>query len=43
MVLFGSIEAIPLDGKHDQNIYYDPIIAASSVLPEEPIPIHKEY
>lgn len=42
LVPFGSIEAIPLDGKHDQNIYYDPIIAASSVLPEEPIPVHNK-
>ena len=36
----GSIEAIPLDGKHDQNIYYDPIIAASTGLPGEPIPVY---
>lgn len=40
LVPYRSIEAIPLDGKHDQNIYYDPIIAASTVLPEEPIPVH---
>lgn len=35
-----NIEAIPMDGVHDRNIYYDPIIAASYVAPGQPIPVH---
>ena len=33
LVPFGAIEAVPLDGKHEQHIYNNPIIAASTVLP----------
>lgn len=36
-----DVEAIPIDGIHDRNIYYDPIIAASYVAPGQPIPVHK--
>lgn len=35
-----NIEAIPIDGKHDLRIYYDPIIAASIVGKNDPLPIH---
>ena len=35
-----NIEAIPIDGIHDSNIYYDPIIAASYVEPGQPVPVH---
>lgn len=36
-----EIEAIPVDGVHDRQIYYDPIIAASVVAPGQPIPVHR--
>ena len=35
-----NVEAIPVDGVHDRNIYYDPIIAASYVAPGQPVPVH---
>ena len=35
-----NIEAIPIDGIHDRNLYYDPIIAASYVAPGQPVPVH---
>lgn len=35
-----DIEAIPIDGIHDRDIYYDPIIAASIIAPGQPIPVH---
>lgn len=35
-----DIEAIPVDGVHDRNIYYDPVIAASYVAPGQPVPVH---
>ena len=35
-----NIEAIPIDGIHDSNIYYDPIIAASYVEPGQPVSVH---
>lgn len=35
-----NIEAIPIDGKHDLRIYYDPIIAASIVGENDPLPVH---
>ncbi len=37
-----EIEPIPINGKDDSKIYYDPIVAASTVFPGDPIPIHKE-
>jgi hypothetical protein len=36
-----EIEPIPINGKDDFKIYYDPIVAASLVFPSDPIPIHK--
>lgn len=36
-----EIEAIPVDGVHDRQIYYDPIIAASVVARGQPIPVHR--
>ncbi len=36
-----KIEAIPIDGKHDRSIYYDPIVAASIIPPGGKTPIHK--
>lgn len=39
-----EIEAIPIDGVHDIDIYYDPIIAASVIAPGQPIPVnHTDY
>lgn len=35
-----NIEAIPIDGIHDRNLYYDPIIAASYVASGQPTPVH---
>lgn len=35
-----EIEAIPIDGVHDVDIYYDPINAASVIAPGQPIPVH---
>lgn len=35
-----DILAIPIDGTHDRDIYYDPIIAASVIAPGQPIPVH---
>lgn len=35
-----DIEPIPIDGVHDKNIYYDPVIAASIVTPGQPVPVH---
>lgn len=35
-----DIEAIPIDGIHDRNLYYDPIIMASYVAPGQPVPVH---
>lgn len=34
-----NVEAIPIDGVHDRNIYYDPIIAAPYVAPGQPVPV----
>lgn len=36
-----EIEAIPIDGIHDRDIYYDPIIAASFITPGQPTPVHR--
>lgn len=36
-----DIEAIPIDGIHDKDIYFDPIIAASIISPEGSIPVHR--
>lgn len=35
-----DVEAIPIDGIHDRNLYYDPIIMASYVAPGQPVPVH---
>lgn len=35
-----DVEAIPMDGIHDRNLYYDPIIMASNVAPGQPVPVH---
>lgn len=35
-----DVEAIPIDGFHDRNIYFDPIIMASIVSPGGSIPVH---
>lgn len=35
-----GIEPIPIDGKSDLQIYYDPIIAASIIGPGEETPVH---
>lgn len=34
-----DVEAIPVDGVHDRNIYYDPIIAAPYVALGQPVPV----
>lgn len=34
-----DIEAIPVDGEHDRNLYYDPIIMAPYVSPGQPLPV----
>ena len=36
-----EIEAISIDGIHDRDIYFDPIISASIIAPGQPIPIHR--
>lgn len=39
-----EIESIPINGRDDFEIYYDPIVAASIVFPFDPIPIReKDY
>ncbi len=39
-----DVEAIPLDGVHDANIYYDPIITASFIGPGQTLPTrHIDY
>lgn len=39
-----DIIPVPVDGETDSKIYYDPIVAASFVLPGEPLPIrHTDY
>ena len=39
-----EIEPISINGRDDSKIYYDPIIAASTVFPGDPIPIsRKDY
>lgn len=37
-----DIRPVLMDGNLDSKIYYDPIIAASTVGPNEPIPVHKK-
>lgn len=37
-----AIEPIPIDGVSDASIYYDPIIAADIVPPEQPFPTRKK-
>jgi len=36
-----EIEPIPINGRDDFEIYYDPIVMAHIVLPNEPIPISR--
>ena len=36
-----EIESIPINGRDDFEIYYDPIMMAHIVLPNEPIPISR--
>ena len=36
-----EVEPIPIDGIADSDLYYDPIIMASIVVPGQPVPIHK--
>jgi len=38
---FSEINSIPINGKDDFQIYYDPIVCASYVAPSEPAPIQK--
>lgn len=35
-----DVEAIPIDGVHDRKLYYDPIIMASIVAYDQPVPAH---
>lgn len=35
-----DVEAIPVDGNHDRNLYYDPVLAASYVASGQPVPVH---
>ena len=39
-VPINDVEAIPVDGVHDRNLYYDPIIMASVVAYDQPVPAH---
>ena len=36
-----QLQAIPIDGQSDRMIYYDPDVAASIVMPDQPIPVHQ--
>ncbi len=40
IVTAADILPVKIDGAEDRSIYYDPIIAASIVLPGQPIPVH---
>lgn len=40
-VVLEDVEAIPLDGVHDADIYYDPIVAASIIGPGQAPPIRR--
>lgn len=35
-----DITGVPMDGKDDRFIYFDPIIMASIVMPGDPVPVH---
>ena len=37
-----DIQPIQVDGVHDRPIYYDPILAASTIIEGHPIPVHKK-
>jgi len=41
LIPFDGIEPIPIDGKSDRGIYYDPIIAARIVHSGEEIPVRR--
>jgi len=36
-----QLQAIPIDGQSDRMIYYDPVVAASIVMSDQPIPVHQ--
>ena len=39
-----DIHPVPADGMHDKQIYYDPIVAATTIREGDPIPVHqKDY
>lgn len=40
-VLMSDISPIPINGVDDVNIYYNPIVAASIVMPGDPIPVRR--
>lgn len=40
IVTAADILPVKIDGAEDRSIYYDPIIAGSTVLPGQPIPVH---
>lgn len=40
LIPISELEYIPIDGESDRCIYYDPVVAASIVLPGQPIPVH---
>lgn len=45
-VYLNEIAPVKIDGIHDANIYYDPIVAAFTVAPDEPIPsvtVNEQY
>lgn len=37
-----EIEPILINGGDDTEIYYDPIIAASTIFPGDPLPVHRK-
>lgn len=41
-ITLNDIQPIPVDGVHDRPIYYDPIVAASTIIEGHPIPVHKK-
>lgn len=42
--VLSELSPVRMDGVEDRSIYYDPIIAASYVMPGDPIPVHyKNY
>lgn len=37
-----TITAVKMDGQEDKYIYYDPVIAAPTVWPGDPVPVHRK-